>query len=539
MKRVYAALLALAMALTCVGQAALAAEDSSVDYGALESEIESLYGQVNALYEQLEPMEEQLRARYADYYELYGAIEDWDEEMWELADGWSQYEWDAYLSGEEASWGGWDDGGYLAGVKKAMGMYFPEGINVRVNGKYLDTAPIARDGVTYLPADALLAALGMDAVDMEAVELDGTACLPIRAVAEANGYEVDWDEWYEVVEVDNWELLAAEIDQEFTVLNTILKAAMNTVDPEKTYSTKGSVTYSAALYGDEKDDTASMTVDMEGLVKGDYSALSAGYAIRTDLTDLEDLIVQFGGQEAMDVVKALNGSMDLRVDGKTGGIYFKSDLWSKFGANQLPDGKWIGMEDEGFASDYTEIMSQMREMTVGSVLVMAFRNSWQPYESLDGVRTVMKLLVGDDLFTTAKSGSTTTYTCKMDMVKLITRAAALGVFSAGDIGELFGDAGIPSADYQITAKVNGEKLTALSAKGNLKWSVLSLEFDMNSTATQSDLYLALKGRYIGKIEMSGTSQTAVSTQPVPGAPAGFLDYEALMEDYYQSLYGQW
>lgn len=530
MKRICTALLAVAMALSCVGPA-LAAEESP-DYEALQAQVDALYQQIDALYEQISPLEERLMERYADYYGIYGDMDDWDEATWELSGTWTEAEWDGYWFGMDNGWG-YD----LTAEKAEMGMPFPEGINVRVNGAYLDAAPIARDGVTYLPAGDLLSALGMDSIDMQTVELSGVACLPIRAVAEANGYEVDWDGWYEVVELDNWDLLASDIDREFTVLNALLRACLNTVDPAKTYAAKGSVTCAATLYGEEKHDTASLTVDMDALVKGDYSALSAKYDIRTDLTDVEDLIVQFGGQEALDTVKALNGSMEVRVDGQAGGMYFKSDLFSKLGVEYLPEGKWMGMEDAGFARDYTEIMSRVREMTVGGLLVMSVKDSWQPYETLDKVIPALKLLAGDDLFTTAKSGSTTTYTCKMDMVKLVTRAAALGLFTAEDLGGLFGQTGIPTASYQLTAKVKEDKLTGLTAKGKLTWSVLSLEFDVDSTDTRSESYVALKGRYIGKLELTSSSTARTTTQTVPGAPGDVLDYEALMEDYYQLMYG--
>ena len=532
MKRIGTAFLALVMALSCVGPA-LAAEESP-DYEALQAQLDALHEQIDALYEQAAPLEEQLMERYADYYEIYGDMDDWDEATWELSDTWTDAEWEGYWFGMDNGWG-YD----LSAEKAEMGMPFPQGINVRVNGSYLDAAPIALEGVTYLSADVLLAALGLDGTDVETVELDGVACLPIRAVAETNGYEVDWDGWYQVVELDNWALLAADIDEEFTVLNTLLRASLNTVDPAKTYASKGTVKYAATLYGEEKDDTAGITVNLDALVKGDYSALSAKYDIRTDLTDLEDLIVQFGGQEALDAAKALNGSMEVRLDGQNGGMYFKSDLFSKLGADYLPEGKWMGMEDAGFAQAYTEIMGQIREMTVGSLLVMSVKDSRRPYETLDEMLPVLKLLAGDDLFTTTKSGSTTTYTCKMDMVKLVTRAATLGLFTAEDIGGLFGQTGIPTAGYQLTAKVKDDKLTGLTAKGKLTWSVLSLEFDVDSTDTRSESYVALKGRYIGKLELTASSTVKTTTQTVPGAPDGFLDYEAVMEDYYQSLYGNY
>ena len=527
-RRAGTALLALVMTLSCVSPA-MAVEEST-DYEALQAQIDAIYTQIDGLYEQVYEMEDQMSARYAGYYTTYGDMADWDDATWELSGTWTEAEWNGYWYGMEIAEGEHD---YLAEYKAEMGMWFPEGINVCVDGRYLDTAPTAIDGVTYLPADVLLAALGLESTEVPAVELGGTACLPIRAVAQAAGYDVAWDEWYEVVEVDHWGRAAAEIDREFTVLNTILAASMNTVDPAKTYASKGSAEVLFTLYGEEKHDTAKFTMDLEGIVKGDYSAMYAGYEMAADLGDLEDVLAELGGQEVLEVIDSLNGGMEMMLDGRNGGIYFKSDLWSGLDS-PLPDDKWVAMEDGGFGAAYTGILAGLREMTVGSLLVSLAAGD---RGVLEQAADVMRLLAGDDLFAVSERGGVTTYTCKMDMVKLAARAAALGLFTAEDIGSLFGDTGLPSAHYTLTAKVSGDKLTAMTAKGELAWSVLSLEFDVDSTATKGESYLALKSRYLGKIEMTVSETVTETIRSLPAIPADCLDYNTLMEDYYATLYG--
>lgn len=543
MKRGWAALLALVMAFSC-SVPAQAVEDPNVDYAALEAQVEELYTQIDALYEQVDALIETLGDRYADYYELYGDMDDWDEATWELSGTWDDYQWEGYYKGEAAYWAEQPqtpppNNDWRVESKRAMGMPFPEGMNVRINGVYLDVAPLAADGVSYLPADVLLTALGAEEAGMETVELEGTVCLPIRPMAEQAGYEVSWEGYYDLVSLDNWDLLAEEIDRDFTVYNTLIRASMNTIDPAKTYAGKGKATYSATLYGETGHDTISMGLDFSTLMAGDYSAMSMDCALSADLTDMEDVIGNFGGQALLDGAKILNGTtFQYRLDGERGGMYFKGNRLSVMN-DYLPDDTWMGMEDVSFGEAYTQLMGQVRDLSMGRLLVMLCKDGWQPYQSLEAGRAAARFLLGDDLFTTSKSGTSTTYTCNMDMLKLITRAAQQGLFTREDVTELFGETGIPTVSYKLTAKVAGEKLQSFALKGKFSWAAVTLEMDVDSTPTSSNCYLAIKGRYIGKIEVDASSTIQTTTRAVPGAPEAFTSYEALMEEYYQSLYNQW
>lgn len=527
MKRIGSALVVLALALTGLTPA-LAAEPDQVDYEALQAQKDALYEQIDALYEQVSSLETQMTARYIGYYEQYGDMADWDDEMWALSDTWSDAEWQGYWAGEEAAM---ESGDWWAETKAEMGMPFPEGLNVEVNGTYLEQEPLALDGVTYLPAEFLLNALGLEKTQVAAVDMDGVPCLPIRAVAEEAGCEVEWDGSFALITVWDWEKIAAEIDRDFTIFNSILQADRKAVDPEKTYSSKGTVTLTGTLYGEEKNDTAALTVDMDALVAGDGSAMDMTYTLGADPGGFQDLLAACD-PEVQEILALLDGAdfqMRMYADG---GLYCRSNR-AEYLDGAYPNDQWIGPAAYDFGALYAEMLEQMKELTVGKLIVMMAQGSGDPGGTLETRESIFRLLLGDDAFTTKTVGSTTTYTCEMDTMKLAKRAAALGLFTLEDMGSLFGNTGIPTAHYELVMKQTGEKPAAISMKGSLSWNTVRVEFEVKGDNSKSESYFALEGRYIGKLEVTSESAAAVTAKTVPAPPADAMDPMEWMELSYE------
>ncbi|MDR2771076.1 MAG: copper amine oxidase N-terminal domain-containing protein, partial [Clostridiales Family XIII bacterium] len=142
--------------------------------------------------------------------------------------------------------------------------------NVVVNGQALNftgAKPLARDGVTMVPARAVLEALGAElsydgktktltdaaggatvafaagnrtvavTKDGQTSELEpaaapfldaaaGSIYVPLRALTEGLGLELYWDDFYRVAEVVDRESLIAEIDADFTVFNALIQSEL-------------------------------------------------------------------------------------------------------------------------------------------------------------------------------------------------------------------------------------------------------------------------------------------------------------------------
>ena len=161
--------------------------------------------------------------------EAWGSYwEDYAESAWDLYNRYSNdyYTWQYESYDYESSWKE-----YLVQIKTGLGMPYPEGINVSVNGAYLDMgadAPIAVSGRTLVPFRAFLERLGasvsysggtitavladgeklelhldstvlkhtagekIDSIDMGMTPYvsGGRTYIPVRFAAEALGYEV-------------------------------------------------------------------------------------------------------------------------------------------------------------------------------------------------------------------------------------------------------------------------------------------------------------------------------------------------------------
>ena len=202
-------------------------------------------------------------------YQQYGPWGEWPQEQKDAAEEtWTDGQWDDYWTEYDAQmWAAlnrynedydrwsyarfgdpWDE--YLRVEKEEMGMPYPDGINVSLNGAYLDfggTAPLAASGCTMVPFRAFLEGLGAEVafdgsriaaalengdslelvlgateltvtqggrittLDMGAAPFvrDGHTYIPVRAAAEALGLDVYWDDTYEAAHLTDYAALTA------------------------------------------------------------------------------------------------------------------------------------------------------------------------------------------------------------------------------------------------------------------------------------------------------------------------------------------
>ena len=251
-------------------------------------------------------------------YQQYGPWGEWPQAQKDAAEEtWTDGQWDDYWTEYDAQmWAAlnrynedydrwnyarfgdpWDE--YLRVEKEEMGMPYPDGINVSLNGAYLDfggTAPLAASGCTMVPFRAFLEGLGAEVafdgsriaaalengdslelvlgateltvtqggrittLDMGAAPFvrDGHTYIPVRAAAEALGLDVYWDDTYEAAHLTDYAALTAELDSRFTAANGIWAAIRDTIPREagKGYESTASMRLSATLYGEEEHDTA-------------------------------------------------------------------------------------------------------------------------------------------------------------------------------------------------------------------------------------------------------------------------------------------
>lgn len=284
--------------------------------------------------------------------------------------------------------------------KEALGGV-PGELGVMVNGTYLTfdgDKPYAEDGVTYVPADELGEALGL--------ELTG-GYVPLRETAQAAGCEVWWDQDYETAVVIDTAALVEAIDSGFTALNGVL--AKSTPAWERWAETEDwtvTLTLFDTLNGDK---TYPMTLTQESLCGPEGLQAAGKYDLSALMTLLEGMgLLDYVGEDERDVVTAvLSGDYELRWDMESGNMAFTAsclpDLLSMLGT-PYPKELWFTLNGEttaeltGLLSD---LMDREKPVTVGALAWALTRSTsygspvfyWR--DAVDFAGT-LALFLGDD-----------------------------------------------------------------------------------------------------------------------------------------------
>lgn len=284
--------------------------------------------------------------------------------------------------------------------KEALGGV-PGELGIMVNGTYLTFTgdkPYAEDGVTYVPADELGEALGL--------ELTG-GYVPLRETAQAAGCEVWWDQACETAVVMDPDALIGAIDSGFTALNGVL--AKNTPAWERWAETEEwtvTLTMFDTLNGDK---TYPMTLTQESLYGPESLQTTGSYDLSALMTLLEQMgLLEYVGEDELKVVSAvLSGDYELRWDTETGAMAFTAsclpDLLSMLGT-PYPKELWFTLNGEttaeltGLLSD---LMDREKPVTVGALAWALTRSTsygspvfyWR--DAVDFAGT-LALFLGDD-----------------------------------------------------------------------------------------------------------------------------------------------
>ena len=431
----------------------------------------------------------------AEAYQQYGPWYTWTQEQKDTAtaewseDLWYDY-WDAYFvqSGmeeeqyytdmeewDQAFYGdAWEEEWeqYLQSVKEALGMPYPDGINVSVNGEWLDLdglEPWGLNGRTMVPVRPFLEALGAkvdyadnvvtavlpDGVTLELtggsttmtrvsgdkidkIEMDvpltavaNRTYIPARFAGEAVGMAVAWDGDYQAAHFTDWDSIEAQIDQNFATLNTLLSIGQGQSDPEQTYRVKELVSGSMTLYGatEAENGTAAISLTVDGLVRGGQADLDM--KLDLDLGDLKGMVTASMLEEEAAALDLLSDfEMEMRGDLDQGTLYMTGNKLGDIPGSTVGSGEWVALPlVEGGEALPEE--AQTQALTVGSMLTAALKESgvsgtgMPPCVSALDTAELLDLILGDDCFTVSTAGSTTTYTLKVDTLALTDKVSAL------------------------------------------------------------------------------------------------------------------
>lgn len=338
----------------------------------------------------------------AGYYE---AVDD-EISMYERRD-WTEAQWDADNAEQEAA--------EIQATKEAKGLTLD--LNVMVDGKALvfrpDAVPVIRNDCTMAPLGVVAQALGAEAVwdnDSGKISLTHSATamelavgseilsfrtegpgdaanggifyldslpyvegeevfVPLRAVAEAFGYEVQWSDTYRTAVLLDVEKYAAELDGKFTVMNAVM-AMDQKIDDGQTYqgNSKLDLKVSVPMLGDQLSFSGSVsaaTLQNRSAAQG---------TVTYDLKELLGLIslLAADGENAEDsaeldaLTEAMDDGLEMICDLDSARLYLRGKLLA------LATGREDADANTWYSVDLNEFLPEMGDLTALSQETVSF-----------------------------------------------------------------------------------------------------------------------------------------------------------------------
>ena len=432
----------------------------------------------------------------------------------------------------------------LAGEKSAAGGY-ADGVNVMVDGTCLtfpDVRPVLESGRTMVPLAAVMERLGAgveylpqdhavglaleedslylyhkigtqeltlahqkpegeawsaltgETVDMDVPSAirDGRTMVPLAFFAQALGYEVYWDDYYETAVLLDREELAAAIDQDFTLVNRVLY----TLTGGEWRQSGKTVKSEAELKLEFTEEGETYPLQFQGSAL--LSPQAANLQFSADLSSLTPMLME-GETEAAEsgLTQALLNSVlsgleaELIYSQGADSLYLRSEVLALLGMAEDPEA-WVSLP---LYSDLSPILPE-EDVTVGWLLTrdeMAYGDYFHLYDYITASVHSCRQVLGDDCFT--RSGSV--YTARWDTEDLDLYAstgeerfdAVLKIIPVGDRDGTFsldmimddGDAALDlacsGAKDELSLAVSGENVETekFRLELDIKWSASSQE----------------------------------------------------------------
>lgn len=184
--------------------------------------------------------------------------------------------------------------------------------------------------------------------------------VPLRAVAEALGYDVEWSDTYRTAVLVDVETLVAQLDANYTVLNAMF--AMNSaIDLTRSYESEGKldIQVKVPMLGSAASYSGSVTADMV------QSGFAAQGTVTYDMDELMGLLALAGESADAAEMDALTAAMDdgleLIYDMENMRIYLKGQLFSMLFEQEETEA------DTWFVMDMGELMNGMDAETLGEL----------------------------------------------------------------------------------------------------------------------------------------------------------------------------
>ena len=230
--------------------------------------------------------------------------------------------------------------------------------------------------------------------------------VPLRAIAEALGYDVQWSDTFRTAVLVDKAGFAAELDKKFTVLNAVLSMGGD-LDLTQTYGGESAMDMSVTLLDSINGDrtyTGSVTATA---LQNDLIAYAA---VQYNWNELMGLLYLTGVSEgdAQELLDLLGDGIETIIDMQTGKLYMRGTLLSiAFGAEEADGETWFSMDLNtmyGGTLDFAELATR-QSVTVGELveLMQPYLTSGDPVNTYAALAAMGEMLefLSDSHFTQA------------------------------------------------------------------------------------------------------------------------------------------
>ncbi len=311
-----------------------------------------------------------------------------------------------------------DDNRYTAGFEQDEYKMPEPTLTLTVNGVATDVELTAGEGVTYADAAALRQFFGP-----EAVPADKEGLLPVRATAQAAGWDVGWysSRWSGEREVQLWDKASygAYLADEFGPLNDFfakaLKASGNTLFAETPVTTHQTVTADLTRFSTlDGDETFRLTFDVDYVMGGGVLDVTVTFDVTELLklfpADALESLTKMGGFSVTQLRQFLKaGVMEFIIDYNTGEMAYNVPLLA------LADESLAGWQTEYISGldGVAEAMDGLEEFSLTSTLyaqmttVASYAGAEYALDEYEQTVGLLAAFAGKDRFATR--GGKTTY----------------------------------------------------------------------------------------------------------------------------------
>lgn len=447
---------------------------------------------------------------------------------------------DPYEEYETVNWGGFDyDEEYLVPT-----------LTLYVNGVATDVALTAENGSTYADADALRQILGPDAVPNHQ-----TGLLPIRATAEAAGWDVGWYSgwWSKRQEVQLWDKASYEgfLSEEFAPLNAFLAKAMaqskDLLFSEKATAGHETVTVDLKRFSTlDGDRDYKLTLAVDHIVQN-------GVIDMTFTFDLSQLLQLFDGNDLTAMTKAGGftptqlssllraGKAELILDYNKSMVAYNVPLLALFDEDmagwQSQYVPGLGTAMESFEEiDETAFTSSLYAQMVTSA---GYSGAEYAFEQYNQSVSLMTLFAGKDRFTT-KNGKTTYSLTTADVNAALAALLAkpfgveekelpeMSFFKACDLTYTLDSSGNVTMEAHVRSDMEGIAAARATVSGvddyyytygaatAMRWLLPTFDMDITASArgnqNRTTQRLDIHWNNVGKLSVSATTTTQTTTK---------------------------